>query len=308
MSATAIHEGPTPFWSVMIPTYQPDAAQLRQAIESVLQQDPGAEHMQIEVLDDGSPTVDVAALVKEIAGERIVFSKNPEKLGLAGGFNRCIERARGQWVHILHQDDYLLPGFYEHLSAAAQRHPEVSLLATRSFFVDEQGVITNVSERLKSMEQGSHRVDDFFYHTPIQCPAVVVKKQFYKTHGGFLPKFTFTLDVEMWTRVISMEGGLVTPEILTCYRISSQSETGRLAQTGENLRDLIRLNDFFAARYPSFNSEKALRQVCDLAVKQAEIFKRNGNDQAAKANLYFWITNAKFHWRLRRFLRGLLNF
>ena len=52
--------GARPYWSVMIPTYNPRADYLEETLRSVLQQDPGPEQMQIEVIDDGS-TVDVAA-------------------------------------------------------------------------------------------------------------------------------------------------------------------------------------------------------------------------------------------------------
>ena len=46
--------GACPFWSVMIPTYNPRADYLEETLHSVLQQDPGPEQMQIEVIDDGS--------------------------------------------------------------------------------------------------------------------------------------------------------------------------------------------------------------------------------------------------------------
>ena len=46
-------------------------------------------------------------------GDRVaVHQKSLRTNGLAGIWNRCIERARGEWVHILHQDDIVLPGFY----------------------------------------------------------------------------------------------------------------------------------------------------------------------------------------------------
>jgi cellulose synthase/poly-beta-1,6-N-acetylglucosamine synthase-like glycosyltransferase len=55
-----------PFWSVMIPAYRPDAGYLRQALESVLQQAPGPEQMQIEVVDDCSS--DAAQMENHLIG------------------------------------------------------------------------------------------------------------------------------------------------------------------------------------------------------------------------------------------------
>src|ERR1700751_1291578 len=101
-----------PLLSVMIPAYNPAPRQLEQALESVLSQDFGVEAMQIEIVDDCSPNVDVQQLARAVAGDRVGFSRTAKNMGLAGCWNTCIERARGEWVHILHQDDYVLPGFY----------------------------------------------------------------------------------------------------------------------------------------------------------------------------------------------------
>ena len=52
ISPPASSADPRPFWSVMIPRYQPDENYLRQTCASVLQQDPGPDQMQTEVVDD----------------------------------------------------------------------------------------------------------------------------------------------------------------------------------------------------------------------------------------------------------------
>jgi glycosyltransferase involved in cell wall biosynthesis len=288
-------------WSVMIPAFRPKEKDLRQTLESVLHQDAGAEKMQIEVVDDKSPDTDVEAMVKSIAGNRVAFWRNSENLGLAGCWNACIQRSRGHWVHILHQDDYLLPGFYERLETAAQLHPSLGLLATRSFYVDEESIITNVTPRLPRLENGGFAVDDFFYNTPLQCPAVAVKRSFYEEHGGFRSDLSFTLDVEMWTRVLSRSGGLVTPEVLACYRESAANETRRLFRTGESVCDMERLNRLYAGRFEGFNYKKGRNRVCHIALILADRFTKAGDVQAANANLNYWRRNAPPLLRLRRF-------
>ena len=290
-----------PLWSVMIPAYNPRADYLEQALRSVLTQDAGPVEMQIEVVDDCSPKVDVAALVRKITADRVRVFRNPANEGLAGCWNTCIGRSRGQWVHILHQDDYVLPGFYQMLAKSAERHPEVSLLATRSFFVDGEGVIIGVTVRLPLLENGGRAVNDFFYCTPIQCSGVIVKRSCYEGHGGFRLDLLFTLDCEMWARAIGFAGGLITSEVLAGYRLSDINETARLTRTSEGLRDLERLNRLFSERYPELDSKIALRRICNMALVQADRYFEKGDFEAAKTNMDYWKMNAPASLRLRRF-------
>jgi glycosyltransferase involved in cell wall biosynthesis len=46
-------------------------------------------------VDDHSTADDPQAVVREVAGERVAFYRNPRSLGAAGNFNQCIARARG---------------------------------------------------------------------------------------------------------------------------------------------------------------------------------------------------------------------
>lgn len=210
-----------PFWSVMIPVYSPAPRQLEQALESVLCQDCGVEAMQIEIVDDCSPEVDVQQLVRAVAGDRVHFSQTTKNVGLAGCWNTCIERARGEWVHILHQDDYVLPGFYSEIESIAESHPEISLIAVRSFYVNEEGVIDALTPRVKDLEEGGRSVAELFYLNPIECPGVTVRRHAYLKHGEFRFDLCYTLDWEMWTRIIGLEGGLISSKVLACYRMAS---------------------------------------------------------------------------------------
>jgi GT2 family glycosyltransferase len=301
----------SPFWSVMIPTYNPRKDYLEKAIGSLLEQDQGPERMHIEVVDDCSTKVDVASMVKDIAGERVGYFQNPTNLGLAGCWNACIARARGVWVHILHQDDYILPGFYQRLEKAAQSRPEVGLIASRSLFVDEQGIIQNVTPRLRNLEHGGHAVDDFFYTSPyanpIQCPGVVVRREVYAILGGFRSDLKYTLDCEMWARVIGICGGVVVPDVMASYRNSSGNESSNLWRTAEALRDFTRLNGIFAERYPDFDADHAKSDLCDRALISANEFSKMGDKKAAQANLRYWRQNAPVKRQLIRFMSNTVR-
>jgi glycosyltransferase involved in cell wall biosynthesis len=231
---------PRPFWSVMIPTYNARADYLEQTLKSVLQQDPGAEQMQIEVVDDCSPGMDVAALVKAIAGERVQFSRTPKNLGLAGCWNTCIERSRGQWVHILHQDDWVLPGFYPRLEALIKTVQGIHAAFARYLHADADGHWTSISP-LVMRNTGEFRNFDIWTATwvPMQCAAVVVKRSTYEKLGGFRNDIPYVLDWEMWCRIaVSGRWGYVA-QPGAVYREHDQSETTRLRKSGEAHHGLL---------------------------------------------------------------------
>jgi glycosyltransferase involved in cell wall biosynthesis len=294
-----------PLWSVMIPTFN-CARYLRQTLRSVLGQDPGPEQMEIEVVDDGSTKDDPEAVVREVGGGRVRFHRRPANGGATRNFNTCIERSRGRLIHILHGDDFVLPGFYATLGAAAAAHPAAQLIACRSFFVGEDDVIFHVSQRLPELEGGAATPEPFFYDCPLQTPTVVVRRDFYERRGGFLPELIHAADCEMWSRALA-EGGVVLPQVLAAYRKFTGSDTGRLARTAENLRDTARLYSLYAEKFPAFDRQRALDGLCRHANDQALRFAAQGDPEAAEANRAFSRQHASLKLRLRTLARKWLG-
>src|SRR5712675_64615 len=76
-----------PFWSVMIPTYNPRAEYLEETLKSILQQDPGPEQMQIEVVDDCSKNDSAFEVTQRVGAARVTFHAEPRSVGLANAWN-----------------------------------------------------------------------------------------------------------------------------------------------------------------------------------------------------------------------------
>src|SRR5262249_8378351 len=142
-----------PLWSVMIPTFN-CAQYLVQCLESVLAEDPGTDTMHIEVVDDCSTTDDPEAVVKKVGRGRVLFHRKNRNEGATQNFNTCVKRSLGHLVHILHGDDWILPGFYSCIANMAKANPNTSFFACRSFLVSEEGLIVAVEKRLPELEKG----------------------------------------------------------------------------------------------------------------------------------------------------------
>jgi glycosyltransferase involved in cell wall biosynthesis len=252
--------GARPFWSVMIPTYNPRADYLAETLHSVLQQDPGPDQMQIEVIDDCSRDDTAFEVVRRIGAGRVTFHAESKNRGLANTWNRCIERARGEWVHILHHDDVVLPGFYERLYDGIVCNPDVGMAFSRFAVIDADGHWAGLGP-LESTTAGV--LDNWLeriatgYH--LECPAVVVKRATYERLGGFTPELVCFLDVEMWVRIAVNAPVYYEPQILVCFRRHGDNVHLFQERTGENLQDMAKAISIWK-NYLPVNSRGQLEQ------------------------------------------------
>jgi hypothetical protein len=256
-----------PFWSVMIPIYNCREDYLRETLLSVLAQDPGIADMQIEVLDNCSTIGDPEALVRELGGGRIAFHRQTHNLGVAGNFNACIERARGQWVHILHGDDTVRPDFYKSARAAVSAHPEVGAALCRTIYMDEDGQWMGVAE-LESRVPGVLDADFAWRQMidqRIQFVGIVVRRSTYEELGGFRPSLPHCLDWDMWKRIAIAKAVHYDPAPMACYRLHAAADSSRLIATGENVTDERRSIEYSCAQ---------------LSPEQAAVVRRQANKAA----------------------------
>jgi glycosyltransferase involved in cell wall biosynthesis len=276
-----------PLWSVMIPTYN-CAKYLRQTLESVLAQDPGSDHMQIEVVDDYS-TDNPENVVGDIGLDRIDFHRKPSNEGVTANFNTCIQRSRGYLVHILHGDDYVLPNFYSQMAKAAEECPNTSFIYSRALVIDADGQMETVSARIKGLEEESHNVGDLFYANHFRAPGVVIRRSFYEKHGGFRQELSHVTDWEMWVRAIALGGGVSINHIYSAYRDHAANETNSLMRSAENLRDCLRLGSLWNdLKLRDFDFARFRQHFAWIAAVQMRRFKNSGDGQAYAANAALW--------------------
>jgi glycosyltransferase involved in cell wall biosynthesis len=245
-------ENSRPFWSVMIPTYNPRADYFEETLRSVLKQDPGPEQMQIEVVDDCSKEDTASEITRRVGAGRVTLYAESENRGLVNTWNRCIERARGHWVHILHHDDIVLPGFYDRLHQGITCNPDVGMAFCRHAIMDGNGHW----DKLGPLESATAGVLDNWlervatgYH--LDCPAVVVKRALYERLGGFTPELISCLDLEMWVRIAAHAPVYYEPQILACFRRHAANVSVLHEQTGANMQDMAKAIEIWKNYLPA---------------------------------------------------------
>lgn len=304
-----------PLWSVMIPTYH-CGRYLRDTLASVLAQDLGTQAMQIEVVDDHSLLDDPAAVVTEVGRGRVGFYRQEENVGVPGNFQTCLERSHGQFVHLLHGDDYVRQGFYRKMQQALLDHPAVGAAFCRHIYMDaaghwqdmaplEQpasGVLPNSLARLATEQR-------------IMTPSMVVRRAVYEHLGGFDRRLRCSEDWEMWVRIAAHYPIWYEAEPLAVYRMHQHSNTGRHLRTAEDVQYTRQAIEIFRAYLPDSSAAAITRQARQAyalaALETAYRLSRHNDLAAARAQVAAAFACCASGKVLRRFLwlvwRGSLD-
>ncbi len=264
-------------FSVMLPTFEPDM-RLAEALRSVLAQDRGPGLMEIVVVDDGSLESDVAAIVRSAdARERVRLVRHANRLGLAGNWNRAIDASSGRLVHLLHQDDFVLPGFYARMAEAFRQADGIGMAFCRSRIIDGEGRRLKTSSRLRWLPGVVARWPEIIAERQrVQTPSAIVARSTYDAVGPYRTDLCHTLDWEMWVRIATRFPVWHEPRALAAYRRHAGNESSRLFTKGAVWPDIvraIRLNSerFAEAERPTLMRKSArwhLGSMIRTAVRQ----------------------------------------
>lgn len=281
-----------PLWSVMLTVYR-RTGYLEKALRSVLAQAPGLEEMQIEVVCDGTDDPihsEIEAMVRSIAGDRVVLYRHASRAGHPEIFNVCVRRARGLWVHLLHDDDWVAPDFYEALYRGILEAPDIGAAFCRHTYVDEKGRTL----RLSFLErEAPGTIEDWLSRIGCSCrlqtPSIVVRREAYERLGGYCPQAKSAFDWEMWQRLAVHYPVWYEPQPLAFFRESSGSESARLVASGEQIADTRAVIQIARSYLPSAAADTLSRRAAEqYALWAFELARRQleaGNPGAAMANL-----------------------
>jgi glycosyltransferase involved in cell wall biosynthesis len=251
-----------PLWSVMIPVYN-CLGYLQKTLSSVLAQDPGPEIMQIAVIDDCSSDGDVWALVQQLGKGRVEYFRQEQNRGSLRNFETCLNRSRGHWVHLLHGDDWVAPGFYAEIARLFQDYPEAGAAFTHNvhFTVNMAGE-TELVERIPFAEKAGIAQNFLLRiaeNQKLETPSIVVKRSVYEQLGSFFAVH-YGEDWEMWARIAARFPIAYSPMRLSYYRTHHTSITQRSLETGQNVRDIMKVIDIIQGYLP-IEQQKRLKKI-----------------------------------------------
>ena len=214
--------------SIVMPAWNPDPRQLERALRSLKGADFTGIAYEFVVNDDASQSEAVPILLKKVGLPNARYHRHPSNIGGLPNFNYCLASATGAWIHMLHQDDWVEPGFYQALlrGPAAQTRTDLRICRTllrndntggTGLMFDEQPE-AGVFEQFMERQTISQRV---------QFAGAIVSRAAVEKAGGFDPSIGAACDWEFWARIGSGHQVYYDPRQLATYVLHDASWTSR---------------------------------------------------------------------------------
>jgi glycosyltransferase involved in cell wall biosynthesis len=260
-------------YSILIPAYNGEAF-LREALYSAVRQTRKAD--EIIVVDDGS-TDNTAALAQSSEFRKEVQYYYHKKVdGFVDAWNQAIQKATGDFIILLHQDDLLYSDYVSVIDKSSQRYPNVRHFYASCNYIDETGKITQMASGpyspepvLYSGRQYAHNylkgvVQNRHIH---RCPGVTTSRELllkecsYRKEAGHIADDDFFLRVGEFTDVV----GISQP--LAGYRLHPVSTTNKLASLTLKLAEAYLFQVHHYQMLPAFLDANDICSIDKLAVK-----------------------------------------
>lgn len=245
--------------TIGIPTYNRATMTLPATLRSALAQ----SYSNVEIIVSDNCSTDETESVVRGFGSAIQYFRQSENLGLNGNLNACVDRASGDYVLLLHDDDLIDPDFVEACMAAVSDSRSVGLIRTGIRIIRADG--TTLFERPNRATASTSMADLMFAwfrnETTQYCCNTLYNTRALREIGGFHSRHNLFQDALAQVKVAAMYGHAHVRDVMASWR-RHDGNAGSAARA--------RLDDWCE------DSLEVIDAICELEPESATELRREG--------------------------------
>lgn len=236
--------------SVCIPVYN-GGAFIRQTILMVLNQN--YDNMEVLVSDNAS-TDNTIEEIKKIQDKRVRLLQNKTNLGMGGNWNSLLKQAKGDYVIIVCADDFLLPGAIKEKASILDNNPDVNIVSSASFVMNEKGkkIMKRRPFKVSRKFDGKSMQQELFIKRNLFAEPTnnMLRRSAMLRTGEFDEALWYTIDWDYWIRILNEGNAYYIDKPYSGFRISTSSATGSSLGGKEKI---LKDEQVFLSKYKSGN-------------------------------------------------------
>lgn len=183
--------------SVVMSTYNEEVSQLRESIESILNQ----THKEFEfiIIVDNPKNDEIIRVLEEYSNKdnRIKIIKNEENIGLAASLNKGMKEAKGKYIARMDADDIALPNRFEKEYIFLEENSDIDIVSSNVIFIDNNDKVIGGPKYLPKNDEEIKKI--LKYNSPIHHPSVMFRKDKINEIGNYR-LFPASQDYDLWLR------------------------------------------------------------------------------------------------------------
>ena len=186
--------------SICIPAYQQPEC-LQKALESIQKQ--SFSDYEIIITDDSKDDSIKNLVAKFSFGEKLKYIKNKTRLGTPENWNEGIHQATGDYIKILHHDDWFTSteSLKEYVKMLDE-HPESDFaFSATSIFRSNNGTYTENNPGKEKLEELRKDPLVLFFGNFVGAPSATIYRR--KAHEDFDKSIKFVVDLDFYIRILN---------------------------------------------------------------------------------------------------------
>lgn len=254
--------------SVCIPAYKhPDF--LKRCLDSVLEQ----EFSDFEVIiTDDSPDNSLEKLINTYNDNRIVYIKNEKNLGSPRNWNKGITKARGEYIKMLHHDDWFAsPKSLGKFVALLDNNDDLNIAFAGCCTINEKGEKKLHTIKPSFLKELQKHPETVYKGNCLGDPSVCI----FKNNKNYLfdPQLIWLVDTDFYIRIISENNKFIyNPELLVNVGISQHQIT---QQCMEDITIAIKEGIYLFNKFKLNEKDPEYRKTLVRTLGRDKIFTNN---------------------------------